>query len=83
MHSSATCGQIARPNLARAAFAEAVAVYEGPFLDGFYLMRTLVAAGDRTAALQHARVYEALVQQELGSAPSRYSSLNETVSEPS
>jgi tetratricopeptide (TPR) repeat protein len=33
------------------------------------LMRALVAAGDRTAALQHARVYESLVQQELGTAP--------------
>jgi serine/threonine-protein kinase len=33
------------------------------------LMRALVAAGDVTAALQHARTYESLVQQELGSAP--------------
>ena len=33
------------------------------------LMRALVAAGDVTAALQHARIYETLVQQELGSAP--------------
>jgi TolB-like protein len=32
-------------------------------------MHALVAAGDRTSALQHARIYEALVQQELGSAP--------------
>lgn len=117
--------------LARAALAEAVAIYKGPFLEGFYLgdapeferwssterarlanrytealsrladdseragdhaaavswrrriadvdpvssrsalalMRALVAAGDRTSALQHARIYEALVQQELGSAP--------------
>ena len=117
--------------LTRGASAEAVALYEGPFLQGFYLddapeferwssaertrlgerytdalnllaieaesrgdtagavrwrrrlveadplgsrsalalMRALVAAGDRTAALQHARVYEALVQQELDSAP--------------
>jgi DNA-binding SARP family transcriptional activator/TolB-like protein len=117
--------------LARGALAEAVDLYRGPFLDGFYLndepeferwtssersrladrytealtrlavdaekagdqasavnlrrrladvdpvssrsalalMRALVAAGDRTAALQHARVYEVLVQQELGSAP--------------
>ncbi|MEO5589767.1 MAG: BTAD domain-containing putative transcriptional regulator [Gemmatimonadaceae bacterium] len=31
------------------------------------LMRALVAAGDRTAALQHARIYEALVRQELES----------------
>lgn len=117
--------------LARGALAEAVGLYKGPFLEGFYLndapeferwasverarlanrytealsrladdaeragdhaavvgwrrriadvdpvssrsalalMRALVAAGDRTSALQHARVYEALVQQELGSAP--------------
>jgi DNA-binding SARP family transcriptional activator/TolB-like protein len=117
--------------LARGGLAEAVAVYNGPFLEGFYLndapeferwssterarlanrytealsrlagdaeragddaavvnwrrriadadpvssrsalalMRALVAAGDRTSALQHARIYEALVQQELGSAP--------------
>ena len=117
--------------LARGALAEAVALYDGPFLQGFYLddapeferwasaerarladryaealsrlaldaeragdhagavrwrrhladadpvssrsalalMRALVAAGDRTAALQHARVYEALIQQELESAP--------------
>ena len=33
------------------------------------LMRALVAAGDRTAALQHARIYETLVRQELESAP--------------
>ena len=33
------------------------------------LMRALVAAGDRTAALQHARIYEALIQQEFESAP--------------
>ena len=33
------------------------------------LMRALVASGDRTAALQHARIYEALVQQELASEP--------------
>lgn len=33
------------------------------------LMRALVAAGDRTAALQHARIYEALVRQELESEP--------------
>jgi DNA-binding SARP family transcriptional activator/TolB-like protein len=33
------------------------------------LMRALAAAGDRTSALQHARIYEALVQQELASAP--------------
>jgi hypothetical protein len=32
-------------------------------------MRALVAAGDRTAALQHARLYGALVQQELESGP--------------
>jgi DNA-binding SARP family transcriptional activator/TolB-like protein len=117
--------------LARGALAEAVASYQGSFLEGFYLndapeferwasterarladrytealnrlavdaekagdhasavnlrrriadvdpvssrsalalMRALVAAGDRTSALQHARIYEALVQQELGSAP--------------
>ena len=117
--------------LARGAPAEAVAVYTGPFLHGFYLdnapeferwteterarlaaryaealgqlgdeaeasgdhaaavrwrrrlveadpvssrsalafMRALVAAGDRTAALQHARIYEALVRQELESEP--------------
>lgn len=117
--------------LAREALAEAVAVYHGPFLHGFYLedapeferwftaectrlaqrysdaldrlageaesagdhmaavrwrrraveadpvssrlalglMRALVASGDRTAALQHFRVYEALVQQELESGP--------------
>ena len=117
--------------LSRGALADAVALYDGPFLQGFYLddapeferwasaerarladrfaevlsrlaldaeragdhtgavrwrrrladadpvssrsalalMRALVAAGDRTAALQHARVYEALIQQELESAP--------------
>ena len=33
------------------------------------LMRALVASGDRTAALQHARIYKALVQQELASEP--------------
>lgn len=116
--------------LTKGALAEAVALYGGPFLQGFYLdeapeferwtsterarladrytdalnrlaseaesagdhaaavkwrrrladadpvssrfalalMRALVAAGDKTAALQHARVYEALVQQELDSA---------------
>ena len=32
-------------------------------------MRALAASGDRAAALQHARVYEALVMQELESAP--------------
>ena len=32
-------------------------------------MEALVAAGDRTAALQHARVYEALLQQELEMPP--------------
>src|SRR6267142_764264 len=117
--------------LSRGALAEAVALYHGPFLSGFYLddapeferfataertrlavrysdalgrlaedaeragdyqsavrwrrllveadpvssrsalalMRALVAAGDRTAALQHDRIYEALVRQELDSAP--------------
>lgn len=33
------------------------------------LMRALVASGDQTAALQHARIYEALVRQELESEP--------------
>ncbi len=33
------------------------------------LMRALVAAGDQTAALQHSRIYEALVRQELDSSP--------------
>ena len=33
------------------------------------LMRALDAAGERPAALQHARVYEALVREELGAAP--------------
>ncbi|MGQ0539496.1 MAG: BTAD domain-containing putative transcriptional regulator [Gemmatimonadaceae bacterium] len=33
------------------------------------LMRALAAAGDRAAALQHARVYETLVRQELEIAP--------------
>jgi TolB-like protein/DNA-binding SARP family transcriptional activator/Flp pilus assembly protein TadD len=33
------------------------------------LMRALVASGDRTAALQHARTYEALVQAELETSP--------------
>jgi Tol biopolymer transport system component/DNA-binding SARP family transcriptional activator len=33
------------------------------------LMEALVAAGDRTAALQHARVYEVLLQQELEAPP--------------
>lgn len=117
--------------LSRGSLAEAVALYHGPFLSGFYLedapeferwttterarlaarysealgrlagdaetagdhsasvrwrrllveadpvssrsalalMRALVAAGDRTAALQHARIYEALVRQELDSEP--------------
>ena len=117
--------------LARGALADAVTLYHGQFLDGFYLddapeferwttgerahlatrysealvrlagdaesagdhssavrwrrllveadpissrsalalMQTLVAAGDRTAALQHARIYEALVRQELESEP--------------
>lgn len=117
--------------LARGALADAVTLYHGQFLDGFYLddapeferwttaertrlasrysdalvrlagdsesagdhpsavrwrrllvqadpissrsalalMRVLVAAGDRTAALQHARIYEALVRQELESEP--------------
>jgi len=35
------------------------------------LMRSLVAAGDRNGALQHARVYEALIQQELDLPPDR------------
>jgi serine/threonine-protein kinase len=33
------------------------------------LMRALAAAGDRVGALQHARVHEALVRQELDAAP--------------
>jgi serine/threonine-protein kinase len=33
------------------------------------LMRALDSAGDRAAALQHARVYQLLVQEELGGAP--------------
>ena len=117
--------------VARGEWAEAVALYGGPFLQGFYveeapeferwteterarlahryadcldrlateaqstgdrasavqwrrrlaeadpvsgrralgLMRALVASGDQTAALQHARIYEELVRQELGSEP--------------
>ncbi len=35
------------------------------------LMEALVATGDRTAALQHARVHEALLHQELEAAPDR------------
>ncbi len=35
------------------------------------LMRALVEAGDRSGALQHARVYELMVGQQLGSAPDR------------
>jgi Tol biopolymer transport system component/DNA-binding SARP family transcriptional activator len=35
------------------------------------LMEALVAAGDRTAALQHARVYEVLIEQELEAPPDR------------
>ncbi len=35
------------------------------------LMQGLVAAGDRNGALQHARVYEALIQQELDLPPDR------------
>ncbi len=35
------------------------------------LMEALITAGDRTAALQHARVYEVLVQQELEAPPDR------------
>ena len=117
-----------RAAIARDDFATAMALYEGPFLDGFYLrdtdaferwvsaerlthaqsaarameslaeqaaqrgdsrdavawwrrlsqadpvsaraatglMRALDASGDRAAALQHARVYQLLVRQELG-----------------
>jgi DNA-binding SARP family transcriptional activator/TolB-like protein len=33
------------------------------------LMHALVAYGDKTSALQHAQIYEAVVQQELGSGP--------------
>jgi len=98
--------------LTRGALADAVALYDGPFLQGFYLddapeferwasaerarladryaealsrlaldseragdhtgavrWRRRLADADRTAALQHARVYEALIQQELESAP--------------
>ena len=35
------------------------------------LMQALVAAGDRSGALQHARVYEVLLEQELGAPPDR------------
>jgi Tol biopolymer transport system component/DNA-binding SARP family transcriptional activator len=35
------------------------------------LMRALVAAGDRAGALQHARIYEALMEQELDAPPDR------------
>jgi Tol biopolymer transport system component/DNA-binding SARP family transcriptional activator len=35
------------------------------------LMEALVASGDRTAALQHARVHEALLEQELEAPPDR------------
>ncbi len=35
------------------------------------LMRALAAAGDRAGALQHARIYEVLLQQELDSPPDR------------
>jgi DNA-binding SARP family transcriptional activator len=35
------------------------------------LMQALVAAGDRPGALQHARIYEALVEQELDLPPDR------------
>lgn len=35
------------------------------------LMEALVAAGDRASALKHARIYEVLVQQELGAPPDR------------
>ncbi|HEX2451499.1 MAG TPA: BTAD domain-containing putative transcriptional regulator [Gemmatimonadales bacterium] len=35
------------------------------------LMQALVAAGDRNGALQHARIYEALVEQELNLPPDR------------
>jgi Tol biopolymer transport system component/DNA-binding SARP family transcriptional activator len=35
------------------------------------LMEALVAAGDRNGALQHARIYEALVEQELNLPPDR------------
>ena len=35
------------------------------------LMEALVATGDRTGALQHARVYEVLLQQELEAPPDR------------
>ncbi|MEO7102669.1 MAG: BTAD domain-containing putative transcriptional regulator, partial [Gemmatimonadaceae bacterium] len=34
-----------------------------------HLMRALAAVGDRTAALQHARTYQSLVQLELGGTP--------------
>jgi Tol biopolymer transport system component/DNA-binding SARP family transcriptional activator len=35
------------------------------------LMRAMVAAGDRAGALQHARVYEVLMEQELDAPPDR------------
>jgi DNA-binding SARP family transcriptional activator len=35
------------------------------------LMRSLVATGDRAAAVRHAQIYEVLVDQELGIAPDR------------
>ena len=35
------------------------------------LMRALAAAGDRAGALQHARIYEVLLQQELDAPPDR------------
>ncbi len=133
LNSEAMASDVSEFNLASAsgAFADAVALYNGPFMEGFYLeeapeferwatserarlaskyadgltqlasaaeaggdhasavrwrrklvvtdpvssrhalalMQTFVAAGDRTAALQHARVYELLVRQELESEP--------------
>jgi Tol biopolymer transport system component/DNA-binding SARP family transcriptional activator len=36
-----------------------------------HLMRALVAAGDRAGALQHARIYEALMEQELDAPPDK------------
>ena len=35
------------------------------------LMEALVAAGDRASALKHARIYETLVEEELGAPPDR------------
>jgi DNA-binding SARP family transcriptional activator len=71
-------GKLARQAEARADWLEAVEWWrrtaaQDP-LNGriaLRLMQALVAAGDRSGALRHARIYESLVQQELDLPPDR------------